>query len=131
MNGALHTLTKCDVLNFSCWTVATSCVTALQSACLILTLKWHEFAMKFNFNVPFTTYYGLVNAIPKNWKTNLTNPIPNVTQDTTVNSLRTSSIYSLSSFLPLPKPTFYATDLQKIPSRKFILCHLKSQTKLK
>ena len=50
--------------------------------------------MKFNLNVPFTTYYGLVNAIPKDGKANLTNPIPKVTQDTTVNSLRTSSIYS-------------------------------------
>ena len=45
--------------------------------------------------MPFTTYYGLVNAIPKDWKANLTNPIPNVTHaNTTVNSLRTSSIYS-------------------------------------
>ena len=57
-------------------------------------LKWHEFAIKFNLNVPFTTHYGLVNAIPKQWKANLSNPIPNVTHDTTVNSLKTSSIYS-------------------------------------
>ena len=57
-------------------------------------LKWHEFAMKFNLNVPFTTYYGLVNAIPKNWKANLTNPIPNVTHETSADNLRTSSIYS-------------------------------------
>ena len=27
-------------------------------------LKWHEFAIKFNLNVPFTRYYGLDNAIP-------------------------------------------------------------------
>ena len=58
-------------------------------------LKWHEFVTKFNLNVPFTTYYGLVNAIPKDWKAILTNPIPNVTHaNTTVNSLRNSSIYS-------------------------------------
>ena len=57
-------------------------------------LKWHEFAIKFNLNAPFTTYYGLVNAIPKKWKANLTSPVPNVTHDTTVNSLKTSSIYS-------------------------------------
>ena len=45
--------------------------------------------------MPFTTYYGLVNAIPKDWKANLTNPIPNVTHaNTTVNSLRTSYVYS-------------------------------------
>ena len=47
-----------------------------------------------DFLVPFTIYYGLVNAIPKNWKACLKNPTPNVTHDTTVNTLRTSSIYS-------------------------------------
>ena len=57
-------------------------------------LKWHELAIKFNLTVPFTIYYGLFNAIPKNWKAYLKNPIPNVTHDTTVNTLRTSSIYS-------------------------------------
>ena len=31
-------------------------------------LKWHELAIKFNLKVPFTIYYGLVNAIPKNGK---------------------------------------------------------------
>ena len=30
----------------------------------------------------------------KNWKAYLKNPIPNVTHDTTVNTLRTRSIYS-------------------------------------
>ena len=57
-------------------------------------LKWHDFALKFNLNVPFTTYHGLVNAIPKHWKACLKNPAPNVTNNTTVNTLRTSSIYS-------------------------------------
>ena len=59
-------------------------------------LKWHEFAIKFNLNVPFTTYYGLVNAIPKKWKANLTNPVPNVTHDTTVNSLKNQFYLLLS-----------------------------------
>jgi len=44
--------------------------------------------------VLFTIHYALVNAIPKNWKACLKNPIPNVTHDTTVNTLRTSSICS-------------------------------------
>ena len=57
-------------------------------------LKWHELAIKFNLKVPFIIYYRLVNAIPQNWKACLKNPIPNVTHDTTVNTLRTSSIYS-------------------------------------
>ena len=57
-------------------------------------LKWHELAITFNLKVPFTTYFGLLNAIPKNWKAKLKNPILNVTHDTTVNTLRTSSIYS-------------------------------------
>ena len=57
-------------------------------------LKLHELAIKFNLKVPFTTYYGLVNAIPKNWKSIPKNPTLNVTHDTTVNTLKTSSIYS-------------------------------------
>ena len=57
-------------------------------------LKWHEFALKFNLNVPFTKYYGLVNAIPKVWKANFKNPILNVEHNTSVNTLKTSSIYS-------------------------------------
>ena len=61
--------------------------------------------MKFNLNVPFTTYYGLVNAIPKKWKANLRNPIPNVSHDTTVNSLKTSSIYSSLSNTVFVPPT--------------------------
>ena len=78
-------------------------------------LKWHEFAIKFNLNVPFTTYYCLDNTIPKKWKANLTNPIPNVTHDTTVNSLKTSSIYSslLNTVFVLP------TAKTKIPRYGF------------
>ena len=57
-------------------------------------LKWHEFAIKFNLKVPFTTYYGLVNAISNKWKANLRNHIPNIPHDTTVNSLKPSSNYS-------------------------------------
>ena len=67
-------------------------------------LKWHDLALKFNSNVPFTTYYGLVNAIPKHWKVNFKNPIAHVTNDTTVKTLRTSSIYSslLNTIFVLP-----------------------------
>ena len=54
----------------------------------------HELAITFNLKVTFTTYYGLVNAIPKNWKSIPKNPTLNVTHDTTVNTLKTSSIYS-------------------------------------
>ena len=58
-------------------------------------LNWHEFAVKFNLNVPFTKYYGLVNAIPKVWKANIKNSILNVEHNTTsVNTLTTSSIDS-------------------------------------
>ena len=39
-------------------------------------LNWQEFRSKFNLNVPFTQYYGLINAIPVKWKTNLENPVP-------------------------------------------------------
>ena len=57
-------------------------------------MTWHELSIRFNLNIPFTKYCSLVNAIPKTCKANLKNPITNVTQDTTVNTLRTSSIYS-------------------------------------
>lgn len=57
-------------------------------------LKWHELAIKFNLKIPFAIYYGLGNAIPKIWKANLENPITNVTNDTTVNTLTTSSIFT-------------------------------------
>jgi len=57
-------------------------------------LEWHELAITFNLKVSFTTHLGLVNAIPQNWKANLKNPILNDTHDTTVITLRTSSIYS-------------------------------------
>ena len=99
-------------------------------------LKWHEFAIKFNLNVPFTTYYGLVNAIPKKWKANLRNPIPNVTHDTTVNNLKTSSIYSSLLNTVFVPPTAETKILRHgftestIPFRRFILCHFKSQMKL-
>ena len=56
--------------------------------------RWHEFAVEFNLNVPFTKYYGLVNAIPKVWKANIKNSILNVEHNTSVNTLTTSSIYS-------------------------------------
>ena len=57
-------------------------------------LTWHELAIRFNLNIPFTKHYSLVNVIPKTWKANLKNPITKVTHDTTVSTLRTSSIYS-------------------------------------
>ena len=58
-------------------------------------LKLHEFALKFNLNVPFTKYYGLVNAIPKEWKANFKNPVPIVEHNNTpVNTLKNSSIYT-------------------------------------
>jgi len=58
------------------------------------SLKWHEVALKFHLKIHLTTYYCLVNAIPKTWKADYKNPIPNVTHVTSVNTLRTCSIYS-------------------------------------
>ena len=56
-------------------------------------LEWHEFALKFHLNVPFTKYYGLVAAIPKNWKANLENPTPTVEHNNAANILTTRYIY--------------------------------------
>jgi len=58
-------------------------------------LKWHEFTLKFNLNVPFTTYYGLVNAIPRYWKANLKNPIQSAKYHTTVSTLINNQHYLL------------------------------------
>ena len=57
-------------------------------------LDLHEFGRKFHMNVPFTKYYGVVNAIPKHWKVRLTNPTPTTKPSTSPNTLTTSYIYS-------------------------------------
>lgn len=65
-----------------------------------------ELAIRFNLSIPFTTYYWLVNAIPKAWKANLKNPVPNATHGNTFNTLRTSSIYpSLGNTIFVPPTT--------------------------
>ena len=73
-------------------------------------MKGHESALKLNLNVPFTTYYGLVSAILKNWKANLKNHIQNFQYDTTVSTLTTSSVYSS----PLKTMFVCPTDETKI-----------------
>ena len=59
-------------------------------------LNWQEFRSKFNLNVPFTQCYGLINAIPTKWKTNVENPVPAqaVEYNASPNPLTTRSIYS-------------------------------------
>jgi len=78
-------------------------------------LKWYELEIKFDLKVPFTIDYGLVNAIPKSWKAYVKKSIQNVTHDTTVNTLRSSSIYSslLNTIFVLP------TVVTKIPRHGF------------
>ena len=76
------------------------------------SLKWHEFTLKFNLNVSFTTYYGLVNAIPRNWKANIKNPIQNVKYHTTVSTLTTSSIYPSLLKTIFVRPTAKTTTLR-------------------
>ena len=100
-------------------------------------LNWQEFRSKFNLNVPFTQYYGLINAIPVKWKNNLENPVPAraVQNTSSPDPLTTRSIYSALSkpfsFLRLPKIEYFPTVLQVAPSKMFIYCHLQSQTKSK
>lgn len=45
-------------------------------------------------NVPFTKYYGLVNAITKHCKVKLTNPTPTTKPSASYNTLTTSYFYS-------------------------------------
>ena len=93
-------------------------------------LEWHELAITFNLKVSFTTHLGLVNAIPQNWKANLKNPILNDTHDTTVITLRTSSIYSSllnTMFVPPTAETkilrhgFTETTTQKVYLMSFVV----------
>ena len=58
--------------------------------------NWQEFRAKFNLNVPFTQYYGLINAIPVKWRTKLGNPAPvqATENNTSPYPLTTRSIYS-------------------------------------
>lgn len=57
-------------------------------------MKWYEFVIKFNLNVFFIIYYGLVNVILKDWKVIFINFILNVIYvNIIVNSLRISFIY--------------------------------------
>ena len=39
-------------------------------------LSLSELRQKFNLEIPFTLYYGLVSAIPKEWKSFLKNALP-------------------------------------------------------
>ena len=96
-------------------------------------LKLHELAITFNLKVPSTTYYGLVNAIPKNWKSILKNPTLNVPHDTTVNTLKSSSIYSsllnIIFVLLTPETKMLHHGFTENSIQKFILCPLRSHMK--
>ena len=68
--------------------------------------KFHEFKAKYNFDVPFTVFYGLIDIIPNVWKDKIKikrqnqNGKVNQNDNTTFN---TNSIYSSilkSSFVP-------------------------------
>ena len=78
-------------------------------------LNWQEFRSKFNLNVPFTQYYGLISAIPVKWKTNLENPIPAQAVENTASPdpLTTRSIYSALMKTVFVPPT----------AENRILCH--------
>ena len=75
-------------------------------------------------------YFGLVNAISKNWKANLKNPILNDTHETTVKTVRTSSIYSslLNTFFVPPtaetkilRHGFTEKTIQKVYRMPFVV----------
>ena len=67
--------------------------------------KFHEFKAKYNFDVPFTVFYGLIDAIPNAWKDKIKrqNQSGKVNQNDNT-TLNTSSIYSsiLESSFVLP-----------------------------
>ena len=51
-------------------------------------LSYDLFCEKFNLNTPFTLYHGLVAAIPKQWKRDLKDVSPSISQNQTCTLLR-------------------------------------------
>ena len=90
-----------------------------------------EFKIKYNLNVPFTDYYGLLDAIPRAWKNEL--KLCNHTDIVNENSetlLSTASIYSTflqNSFKPptsqskILRHGFTESNVQKVYQLPFII----------
>ena len=55
-------------------------------------LSYDLFCEKFNLNTPFTLYHGLVAAIPKQWKRDVKNVSPSISQSQTCTLLRARPI---------------------------------------
>ena len=69
--------------------------------------KFHEFKAKYNFDVPFTVFYGLIDAIPSVWKDKIKrqNQYGKVNQNDNT-TFNTNSIYS--SILKFLRPANFA-----------------------
>ena len=91
-------------------------------------LKWHEFAMKFNLNVSFTTYRMAWLTQSQKIGKLILQTLFQTSYYTTVNTLRTSSIYSSLLNAVFVPPT---AETKILRHGWFILCHLQPQTKLK
>ena len=59
---------------------------------LCMYLSYDLFCEKFNLNTPFTLYHGLVAAIPKQWKRDVKNVSPSISQSQTCTLLRARPI---------------------------------------
>ena len=58
--------------------------------------KFYEFKAKYNFDVPFTVFYGLIDAIPNAWK----DKIKRQNQNGKVNQ-NDNTTFNTSQFIPL------------------------------
>ena len=70
-------------------------------------LSLDQFQRKYHLQVPFTTYYGLINSIPSSWRrklksTNFSNPSENSSEEPPPKNITTHSAYAaiLDYFFP-------------------------------
>ena len=63
-------------------------------------LSYDLFCEKFNLNTPFTLYHGLVAAIPKQWKRDLKDVSPRISQNQTCTLLRARPNWNYSPDYP-------------------------------
>ena len=97
----------------------------------------HKFSSKFQLNAPFTQYYGLLSAIPQNWKTMLGNRGQEQNKQTIpVDTSTSSSIYSTLLKDVFVRPTaerkilrhgFTKKNIQKVYLFSAVYHHQRSQ----
>ena len=67
-------------------------------------LSFNQFSEKFHLETPFTFYFGIINAIPTNWKLGIKRtPRQTSENESNINTISTKNVYSVmlkNAFLP-------------------------------